>query len=60
MKKEIAEEAVKASPPLVVTVGSWLAGLTINEFVGLTTIFYILLQAGYLIWKWTKEYRQKN
>jgi hypothetical protein len=60
MKREIAEEAAKASPPLAVALSGWLGGLTINEAVGLTTIFYILLQAGYLIWKWIKEYRTKN
>ncbi len=58
MKAAIAQESLKATPPVTVTAVAWMQGLTINEFVGLATLAYIALQAGYLVWKWIREARK--
>lgn len=58
MRAEIAQESLKASPPVTITAWAWMNGLTLNEVVALATLAYIVLQAGYLIWKWVKEIRR--
>lgn len=57
MKQEIASESMKAAPPIAVTVASTVSGITLNEWVAIATITYIVLQTGYLLWKWVKEFR---
>lgn len=59
MRAEVTNEAVKATPPVMVSVAGWFGGLTINQAVGIATIVYIALQAGYLVWKWHREYKAK-
>lgn len=58
MKGEIAEEGLKAAPPVTVTAWAWLNGLTLDKWVALATLTYIVLQAGYLIWKWWREIKR--
>ena len=55
MKDAITNEALKAAPPVTVSLVAWVQGLTINEVVGIATLGYILLQAAFLIWKWRRE-----
>ncbi|GAA0504800.1 MULTISPECIES: hypothetical protein [Pigmentiphaga] len=55
---EVAVEAAKATPPTSVVAISWLSDWNLNHGVALATIGYILLQAGYLIWKWRREARK--
>lgn len=57
MRVAIANEGLKATPPVTVTAVAWMQGLTINEVVGYATLVYIVLQAGYLVWKWVREAR---
>ena len=58
MKQEIVAEATKSTPPVLLSVAATVGGLTLNEWMAIATIFYIALQAGFLIWKWWKEYRK--
>ena len=58
MKAEVVQEGLKASPPVTVTAWAWMNGLTLNEVVAVATLIYIVLQAGYLIWKWVREIRR--
>lgn len=58
MRSEIAQESLKAAPPVAVTAWAWMSGLDINQVVGYATLLYIVLQAGYLIWKWVREVRR--
>lgn len=57
MRVAIANEGLKAAPPVTVSAVSWMNGLTLNEYVAIGTLIYIGLQAGYLIWKWVREAR---
>lgn len=54
MKLTFQEEAVKAAPAIG---GAILSGITLNQCVALATLLYILIQIGYLLWKWHKEAR---
>lgn len=50
-------EALKAAPAVGGTVYS---AITLNQMVAAATLFYILLQAAYLGWKWYGEYKAKQ
>lgn len=51
-KIDLANEAAKAAPPLVVVGSDLLMGHGIPYWVGLATMIYITLQAAFLLWKW--------
>ncbi len=55
--KDIAIEAAKASPPVAVVTHAAAQGWTINHTVAALTIVYLLLQIGWLIWRWHKAAR---
>lgn len=58
MRVEVASESLKSAPPVAVTAVAWMTGLTLTDAVALATLIYIVLQAGYLVWKWIKEARK--
>lgn len=57
MNTEVVQEAAKSAPPVVVTLGAIFSGVTINHVMGVVTIIYVALQAGYLVWKWRRDMR---
>lgn len=52
--KDILVEGAKASPPVAVLTTSIAQGWTINHAVGALTAIYLLLQIGWLLWRWRK------
>lgn len=58
MRGDIAQESLKSAPPVTVTAWAWANGMTLEKWVALATIVYIALQAGYLIWKWYREWKR--
>ncbi len=59
MRVAIANESLKATPPVTVSVVAWVQGMTLPDAVALATLIYIGLQAGYLVWKWVMEARKR-
>lgn len=57
LNTEIVTEAAKAAPPVAVTATAVAGGLNLNNVVAIATVLYIVLQAGYLIWKWRRDIR---
>lgn len=59
LKQETAIETVKAAPAVA---GAVYTTLTLNEWVALATLIYILLQAGILLHKhyWALQDRKKK
>lgn len=53
---DVITEAAKAAPPVTVTLAA-LSG-HLNVVIAIITIIYVALQAGYLIWKWRKEFKE--
>lgn len=49
LPQDAGMEALKAAPPAMA------AALTLNEWVAVATIAYIVLQAAYLIWRWRRQ-----
>ena len=52
-REEMAQEALKAAPPLTVT-GATPMGVPVSELVMWATLVYIVLQIGFLLYKWWK------
>ena len=50
-KSDLAQEVVKGAPPVAVTLAS-MAGVTLHDLVMGATLFYVVLQAAFLLWKW--------
>lgn len=55
--KDMLTEGAKAAPPVVVTTASIANDWTMNHTVYALTIVYLLLQIGWLVWRW---YRAAN
>lgn len=51
--------SAKVAPPVTV-VGAIAAGITIDAVVLLLTIVYLLVQIGYLGWRWHGEWRKRK
>lgn len=58
MQQIVATEGMKASPPVAVSAMATVQGWQMADWVALATVLYILMQAGYLGWKWYREYRK--
>jgi uncharacterized membrane protein YebE (DUF533 family) len=56
-KTETVIETGKAIPAVV---GATIYGLTLNEIVAVVTILYVLIQAGFLIYKWYWDWQDKK
>jgi uncharacterized membrane protein len=52
MQREIATAAAKVAPPVAVSASAAVSGWTLNEWVLIITLIYLLLQIGALFWKW--------
>ena len=50
--KDMLAEGAKAAPPVVVTTASIASDWTMNHTVYALTIVYLLLQIGWLVWRW--------
>ena len=52
--KDALTEGAKATPPLVVLGKSIAEGWTITHTVAALTIVYLLMQIGWLAWRWRR------
>lgn len=63
VKHELAEAAtaatLKAAPPVTVA-AAVVSGVTLNTVVVLLTAVYLVVQIGYLVWKWRREAKRKE
>lgn len=54
---EIGVAALKVAPPAAVAVASAGAGLSLQEWVYVVTIIYVVAQTGYLLFRWFRDWR---
>ena len=58
-KADLATEAAKASPPVAVA-GATIAGMPVNDLVLWVTLIYLVLQIGFLLYRWGRmHFRNK-
>ncbi len=56
-KADLATEAAKASPPVAVA-GATIAGMPVNDLVLWVTLIYLVLQIGFLLYRWGRMHFQ--
>lgn len=49
-----AVEAAKGAPPMIVTATAQTQGWSQADIVTALTIVYLVLQIGFLVWKWRR------
>ncbi|NDD85364.1 hypothetical protein EBZ38_13965 [bacterium] len=59
-KSDVLSEAAKAAPPIAITTAVTIGGLTLNEWVAIATLLYVVLQSGWLIWKWYHAIKERK
>jgi hypothetical protein len=59
-KPDVASEAIKAVPPLVIVAAEKVGEMHLQDWVYVATLIYIALQAGWLLWRWWRAVRSKN
>jgi len=52
-RSEISAEALRAAPPVTVA-GATVAGVPLNEIILWATLLYLVLQIGFLLYRWQK------
>jgi hypothetical protein len=57
-KADLATEAAKASPPVAVA-GATIAGMPVNNLVLWATLIYLVLQIGFLLYRWGRMHFQR-
>jgi hypothetical protein len=54
---KVAHDATMAGAKLSLPAGALLMGFTLNEWVAIATLVYIVLQSAHLTWKWLRDWR---
>jgi hypothetical protein len=54
-KSDVAAEAAKAAPPITVA-GATVAGVQVNDLILWATLIYLVLQIGFLLFRWQRLY----
>jgi len=60
MNPDITTQAAKSAPPVLVSLIAFIAELSLNNIIGAVTLLYLLLQVGYLLWKWGNERKDRQ
>ena len=51
----VESAAAKVAAPAMVVAAS-VGGLSVAEWMYIATIAYVVIQSGYLLWKWRREW----
>jgi hypothetical protein len=58
-KSDIVSEVAKATPPVTVA-GATVAGVQVNDLILWATLVYIILQIGFLLYRWGRMHFGKG
>ncbi len=50
-RSELTAEALRAAPPVTVA-GATIAGVPLNDLILWATLLYLVLQIGFLLYRW--------
>lgn len=59
-RHDTAVQIATAAPSVLAVVWIKILGLSINDWLGLFGIFFLVLQAGYLLWKWRRDIKRER
>jgi len=54
---DLTAQASKSAPPALAWLIAFVGEISLNNIIGVVTLIYIVLQAGYLVWKWRRDIR---
>jgi len=57
---DITTQASKSAPPVLAWLIAFFAEWSLNNLIGVCTLVYLLLQIGFLLWKWRNERRDRR
>lgn len=57
-KHDLASAVYQSTPGAVAAGGARMAGLPLSDWLVVASIAFVLLQAGYLVWKWRRDARR--
>lgn len=57
-KIDLVNEVLKATPPITVAITAWYLKLDLDDWLKISTIGYIALQALYLLWRWRQDHKK--
>lgn len=57
-KHEIGVQAALGTPSAIAVLWTKFLGLTIDNWLGISGIIFIALQAGYLLWRWWRDLKR--
>lgn len=55
-KQDLVTAGVQSAPGVAAAGGARVLGLPLSDWAVMATISFIALQAGYLVWKWRRDY----
>jgi len=56
-RSELTAEALRAAPPVTVA-GATIAGVPLNDLILWATLLYLVLQIGFLLYRWWQMHSQ--
>ena len=59
MNHEVVKQVVYTTPSLGITILHNFMGITLNEWVGVSSIIYCTLQSVYLLYKWISDKQEE-
>ena len=57
-KQDLVYAAIHSTPGAVAGSAARIGGLPLSDWLVVASIGFIALQAGYLVWKWRRDYRR--
>ena len=58
-RHDIGTAAFQSAPSLT-AIAMWFTNHDLNYWVGVAGLIFILMQAGYLAWKWRRDIRRES
>jgi len=58
-RSELTAEALRAAPPVTVA-GATIAGVPLNDLILWATLLYLVLQIGFLLYRWWQMHTQNH
>lgn len=58
--KETATQIAQAIPSILAVIHSKVLGLSIDNWLGLCGIAFLVIQAAYLLWKWRRDWTRER
>lgn len=55
-KHDLATAAMQTAPGVAAAGGARVLGFPLSDWAVMATMLFVALQAGYLIWKWRRDY----